>query len=770
MSRRTHARIQFDALTIEGGLLPAEWLGRVAALDAPAQSPADYGVPKGLQLRDEISRYWRIAEALWAEFASGRAQPGHDAAGAARAFVRQLLTEVLGFAELAPGCEVEAGGRRFPVTYQALGGHVPIFVGAPGERLDDAVMRHGDGVRRRSAWAALQEYLNAAEDALWGLASNGLLIRLGRDNASLTRPAWLEADLERIFTDGLFADFSALWLVLHASRFGRADQAADAAPLEAWRAAGREEGSRARDQLRKGVEAALRELGQGFVAHPQNTALRDALASGALTPGEYFNELLRLVYRMIFLLTVEEREILHAEDADVATRALYREGYGMRRLRDRAVRSTLHDRHGDLWASLLPVFAGLGRAGGEPALGLPGLGGLFAPEQCPTLDACALDNRSLLISVFRLAWLREPGALSRVNWKDMGPEELGSVYESLLELVPRVSTDAREFGFAGAAESAGNTRKLTGSYYTPDTLVQQLLDTALEPVVAQRLAAHPENLADALLSISVIDPACGSGHFLLAAARRLAGHLARARAGGTPGAAEYRHALREVVTHCIYGVDRNPMALELARMALWLEAFSPDRALGFLDHHLVCGDALLGLMDLNAVRTGIPDEAFKALTGDDKEVAKALAKRNRDYRKTLTKADDGQYAIKLSPGPLGKAFDALDALEDDDVDAYEAKRRRFLELHSTADESPAALAADCFLAAFLSPKRGKDDLDRVPTSRELLFLLEGSGRVSPDVAVHARKVCRDARVLHWPLAFPQVFEDGGFDVVLGNPP
>jgi hypothetical protein len=770
MSRRTPARIQFDALTLEGGLLPAEWLGRVAALDAPAQAPTDYGVPKGLQLRDEIGRYWRIAEALWAEFASGRTQPGHDAAGAARAFIRQLLTEVLGFGELAPGGEVEAGGRRFPVTFQALGGRVPVYVGAPGERLDDAVMRHGDGVRRRSAWGALQEYLNAAEDALWGLASNGLLIRLGRDNASLTRPAWLEADLERIFADGLFADFSALWLVLHASRFGRADQPVDAAPLEAWRAAGREEGSRAREQLRKGVEAALRELGQGFVAHVQNTALRDALASGALTPGEYFNELLRLVYRMIFLLTVEEREIVHAEGADAATRALYREGYGMRRLRDRAVRSTQHDRHGDLWASLLPVFAGLGRAGGEPALGLPGLGGLFAPEQCPTLDACALDNRSLLVAVFRLAWLREPGALSRVNWKDMGPEELGSVYESLLELVPRVSTDAREFGFAGAAESAGNTRKLTGSYYTPDALVQQLLDTALEPVVAQRLAAHPENLADALLSISVIDPACGSGHFLLAAARRLAGHLARAKAGGTPGAAEYRHALREVVTHCIYGVDRNPMALELARMALWLEAFSPDRALGFLDHHLVCGDALLGLMDLSAVRGGIPDEAFKALTGDDKEVAKALAKRNRDHRKALTKADDGQYAIKLTTGALGEAFDALDALEDPDVDAYEAKRRRFLELHSAADESPAALAADCFLAAFLSPKRSDDDLQRVPTSRELLFLLEGSGRVSSNVAAHARKICREARVLHWPLAFPQVFEDGGFEVVLGNPP
>src|SRR5690606_36117418 len=114
--------------------------------------------------------------------------------------------------------------------------------------------------------------------------------------------------------------------------------------------------------------------------------------------------------------------------------------------------------------------------------------------------------------------------------------------------------------------------------------------------------------------------------FLLAAARRLATRLASVRTAGMPGAHEYRLALRDVVTHCIHGVDRNPMALELARMSLWLETYTPDRALGFLDHHLVQGDALLGLLDLGVLKDGIPDEAFKALTGDDKAVAKTLAK------------------------------------------------------------------------------------------------------------------------------------------------
>ena len=780
MARSNTAQIQFDALSLEGAILPPEWLGKVAALEAAAQTPADYGIPKGLQLRDEIGRYWRIAQAVWTEFTAAR--DGSDSVGACKRLTRDLLMQVFGFGDLAPAGERVVSGRSFPVAFEALGGRVPVVVGPPTESLDQNVPRHGDGTRRRSAWGVLQEYLNATDGALWGITTNGLCLRLGRDNASLTRPAWLEADIERIFGEERFADFSVLWLLLHASRFGRADQPVQEAPLERWREAGHEEGSRARDALRVGVEDALRTLGQGFVAHPSNGALRAALASGELAPGDYFNELLRLVYRMIFLLTVEERGILHIPGADADAVSLYATGYGLRRLRERSVRHSAHDRHSDLWSSLRPVFAGLGRAEGEPALGLPGLGGLFASDQCPHLDAAVLENRALLTAVFRLAWLREGGALARVNWKDMGVEEFGSVYESLLELVPVVSDGGRRFGFAGEGESAGNARKLTGSYYTPDTLVQQLLDTALEPVVSERLAQHPEPRAaeEALLSLAVVDPACGSGHFLLAAARRLAGHLARVRSGGTPGAAEYRHALRDVATHCIHGVDRNPMALELARMALWLEAYTPDRALGFLDHHLVCGDALLGLLDLNAVKDGIPDDAFKALTGDDKDVAKVLTKLNRAGRKAIeAQRKNGQLSLALGTDKLAAAYKELDALGDDVIEGVTAKRARYDALRAEAQQSAAALAADLFVGAFLMPKRlaeGERALTeqqaggRFPTTAALSMALEGSLAPTHSAALAARSVCANARVLHWPLAFPQVFARGGFDVVLGNPP
>ncbi|WP_434480824.1 Eco57I restriction-modification methylase domain-containing protein [Gemmatimonas sp.] len=780
MARRNTAQIQFDALSLEGAILPPEWLARVAALEAPAQSAADYGIPKGLQLRDEIGRYWRVAQAVWADFVAARR--GNDVDGAARRLTREMLTQVFGFADLAAAGERNAGGRVFPLAFEALGGRVPVVVGPSTESLDQNAVRHGDGTRRRSAWGALQEYLNAADGALWGFATNGLCVRLGRDNASLTRPAWLEADLERIFTEERFADFSVLWLLFHASRFGRPGQPVHEAPLEQWREAGRQDGSRAREALRVGVEDALRALGQGFLAHPENGALREALATGALAPTDYFNELLRLVYRMIFLLTVEERGILHQTDADPDAVTLYREGYGMRRLRERSVRYAAHDRHADLWKSLRPVFGALGNADGEAALALPGLGGLFGPDQCPHLDASSLENRALLTAVFRLAWLREGDALARVNWKDMGVEEFGSVYESLLELVPVVSEAGRRFGFAGEGESAGNARKLTGSYYTPDSLVQQLLDTALEPVVAQRLAEHADSkeAERALLSLAVVDPACGSGHFLLAAARRLAGHLARLRAGGTPGAAEYRHALRDVVTHCIHGVDRNPMALELARMALWLEAYTPDRALGFLDHHLVCGDALLGLLDLGAVKDGIPDEAFKALTGDDKDIAKLLTKLNRSGRKTLEEQRKRQdFGLALGTRSLGDAWAALDALSDDGLAGVDAKRAAYARLRAEAESDPRTLAADLFVGAFLMPKalaEGERALTeagaraRFPSTSALVSVLDGTMSLEHTVVQAARRACAVASVLHWPLAFPQVFARGGFDVVLGNPP
>ena len=313
--------------------------------------------------------------------------------------------------------------------------------------------------------------------------------------------------------------------------FGRPGEPPETCPPEAWREAGRQEGTRARDKLSAGFRQALEALGQGFLAHAANRQLRAALHAGDLTKERCFGQLLRLVYRLVFLLTVEERNLLHPKNASEPARRRYAEGYALRRLRDRAVRGSAHDRRRDLWEAVIVVFRGL--AGGEPRLGLPALAGLFAPEECPDLDAAKLENRALLGALFHLAWLREPSGLVRVNWRDMGPDELGCVCEGLLELVPRITEGGRSFSFAGAGESRGHARKTTGSCCAPDELVQRLLASALDPVVRRTIDAHPERPAAALLDLAIVDPACGSGHFLLAAARRLADHVARLRVGGT---------------------------------------------------------------------------------------------------------------------------------------------------------------------------------------------------------------------------------------------
>lgn len=512
--------------------------------------------------------------------------------------------------------------------------------------------------------------------------------------------------------------------------------------------------------------------------------MREALSSGALTSQDYFKELLRLVYRQIFLLTIEEREILHPPGADSQAVALYAQGYGLRRLRDRAVRRSAHDRYGDLWQGLKQVWMGL--AVGQSVLALPPLGGLFETSQCPHLDAARLENRHLLLALFHLAWLRaEPNApLSRVNWRDMGPEELGSIYESLLELVPLLSQEHRQFSFQTGAAARGNARKTTGSYYTADPLVQEQLDSALEPVVATILATHPtgDGAVQALLSISVIDPACGSGHFLLAAARRIAGHLARVRAqmrdalagnGGQPTPDDYRHALRDVVTHCVYGVDMNPMALELARMALWLEAYTPDAPLGFVDHHFKLGNALLGVMDPKTLLEGVPDEAYKELTGDVKALCRDLKRRNRQERDGLNRMraaasfSQSLQAMELSitAGPLQQ----LDALPDATLADIAAKRQAYAALQQGAGVDGLALALHLYCAAFLLPKHGTESSTVVPTTQDVMNALMGQP-VAPQKAAAAMSLAERTPLLHWRFAFAQVFARGGFTVVLANPP
>ncbi|MBC9070594.1 N-6 DNA methylase [Thauera sp. CAU 1555] len=774
MARRNNHELAFAALSIEGALLAPDFLNKVAHLDAKSdQNETDYDIPRGLKLRDEVGRYWKIAQNLWQDFSVRRERSDVDShAVTVRDFLEPFCRQVLGFADMRPVGQVTLDERIFPIGFAAGEGRVPLVFAAHDQGLDKPSTRHGDGVRRRSPFLLAQEYLNASSDCLWAVVSNGLKLRILRDNPSLTRPAYIEADLEAILNEGLYPDFTALWLLAHASRFGKVGAEPADCALERWRNTAQEDGIRARDRLRVGVTEALRALGTGFLAHKDNAELRRRIEAGELSTQAYFEQLLRLIYRFIFLATIEDRELVFAPDATPEARERYLSGYSLTRLRQLAARRRSYDRHADLWQVLTITFAGLGR--GQPALGLPALGGLFEAAQCPDLDCARLENQALLSALFSLCFFRDGAALSRVNYRDMDSEELGSVYESLLELVPQVTLTggARRFGFVGDEEEGstkGNARKLTGSYYTPDSLVQELIKSALEPVIARTLAENPQEPVQALLALTVCDPACGSGHFLLAAARRIADEVALLRAPeGNPSQQDFRHALRDVVAHCIYGVDKNPMAVELARTALWLEAYTPDRPLTFLDAHLRCGDALLGVLDEAILQDGIPDKAFNALSGDDKEVVKRIKKANRDALKSIVKAKErSRQMLSLD---LDENVDAasFEALPDDTLEALQAKRAAHAALEASIAASKARLAADIFVAAFVLPKTVETEA-RMPTSQDLWLVLNGDAP-RPGIAESAHAAAQSAQAFHWWQAFPQVKARGGFDVLLGNPP
>jgi len=776
--RKPQAALNLPTLTLEGGLFLPDQLEKAALGSAQWQTEADYGTPKGLKLKDDYSRAFQIACAQWKHFAAQLERTDVDAAALTHTFVQELLRDVFGYANLQTCSGIQLGERRYPVNL--LAGNVPVVVAPHTFALVETDTRFaiaGSGTRKKSAFMLMQELLNANPDYLWGIACNGKTLRLLRDTATLTRPTFLEIDLADLLGGQRYAEFANVWRLLHASRSAGSPTECN---WEKWRAAGQEEGTRVRDGLRLGVTDALLILGEGFIQHPANEALRSALHNGDLSKDAYFQQLLRLIYRLIFVFSVEERGLLHPKDESkeaLAARRAYAEGYAVARLRDLCLKRRPRNRFDDHWQALRIVFKGLSE--GETRLALPALGGLFATSQCPALDAASLDNAHLLAAMQNLRWASHKGVLAPVDYRNMGPEELGSVYESLLELVPEIDLPARKFGFVGLTSegsTAGNARKLSGSYYTPDSLVQELIKSALDPVIEQRIAAQPESPVEALLAIRVIDPACGSGHFLLAAARRLAEKLAQLRAtDGEQTEQDFRHALREVVSRCIFGVDRNPMAIELARTALWLEGFEEGRPLGFLDHHLQVGDALLGLTDLKALELGIAKDAFKPLSGDDKEVCKQLAKANAAALKDLEKKRKarafGQLDVASSQDSGLKPLQALEALPENstqEIAVKEAAYRAFLEQAKT---SRLAHAADLLVGAYLLPKREGAETS-IPTSGTLYLTLLGDVLPTDQqgALAIAQTACAEARVLHWPLAFPQVFASGGFDCVLGNPP
>jgi hypothetical protein len=758
-----------SVITLEGGLLAADLIDALATDpgSVAGQRPEDFGMPD-VRLSEEMQDLFAQVRTQWQRFERRRLAASDVAVGVTR---EAWVLPLLGFLDFHPEYQrasIQLGGQSYPISHLDGEGEsaIPVHVAA----FDDDLDRRGER-QRFSPHALVQDYHNRS-DALWGIVTNGRRLRILRDTTRLARPVYLEFDLQGIAAGNQYAEFARLFRLIHRTRFPAKGAAPHDCLLERWYQEGVEQGGRVRERLREGVEKALEIFGTGLLEHPKSTALLHHLEQGTLSREAYYRQLLRLVYRLLFLMVAEERRLLFVDDPDKAEhQRLYTSWYSIEHLRERAMGRRGRDPHGDLWQGLCQAFRLFREEEAAAGLGLGVLDGeLFSIEACQMLEGAHLRNDRLLDAVFRLSTFEETegksrrkrGTRRRVSFAALDVEELGSVYESLLDFHPHIDTGRRRFSLVGGSE-----RKTTGSYYTPKELVAELIKSALEPVLAERVkaAASAAEKERAILAMRVIDPACGSGHFLLAAARRMGRELARVRSGeNEPSPRAHREAVRDVIRHCIYAVDKNPLAVDLCKVALWIESHTAGLPLSFLDHHVRRGDALIGVMDLDVLKDGIPDAAYKPLTGDDKATASDPRKRNKAEAKDALQ----HYYDLAGLESFARAMAELDAMPEDGIADIAAKTRRYRALHDGNEAwSRIKQACDLYCAAFFMPKTPAT-ARLVPTRAHLRDAL--SGRLHSQVVAHLLTLADEQRFFHWPLEFPEVLQAGGFDVVLGNPP
>jgi hypothetical protein len=1039
---KVRAKNIFTTVRAEGAILPTDLLQRIVDNDNDLDglTPAAYHLLEGEKLNEAINRSWSRLRGAWASFQGGLERlPESDAATkVTRDRILLPLFQELGYGRLTTTRAIDIEGKAYPISH--LWQNTPIHL--VGYRVDlDKRTAGVAGAARSSPHSLVQEFLNRSDDHLWAFVSNGRRLRILRDNASLTRQAYVEFDLEAMMAGEVYADFVLLWLLCHQSRVevresgvGNRESGAASTPdsrlstpqgcwLEKWSKIANDQGKRALDALRDGVESAISSLGQGFLTHSANRTLRHKLQSGELATQDYYRQLLRLVYRLLFLFVAEDRELLLDPNAEPTAKDRYTLYYSTARLRTLAEKRR-GTRHSDLFHGLRLVMEKLGSEHGCPELALPALGSFlwssdavkdllgeleetnsqeanseianseieapllathYSATRSPRAPSCQIANADLLDAIRALAFITDKHGRRPVDYKNLQSEELGSVYESLLELHPELNISTGTFSLKTAS---GNERKTTGSYYTPESLVQCLLDSALDPVIedtikrASRGVANSEigggntkgtsrseqtsgsvvsrseglarrneagrnvlpadselsqgrnlrndlsnsessgispgeysrglgtgepqgvhsvsqnrsglskgtgnssNSGDeskpdqsrvrgstsqpksgsrqdasgsnsldsgesqvasdssptrysathysptspvetALLNLKICDPACGSGHFLIAAAHRLAKRLAFVRTGDEEPAPEATQtALRDVIGRCIYGVDVNPMAVELCKVALWMEALEPGKPLSFLDHHIQCGNSLLGATPA-LLRQGIPDDAFKPIEGDDKAYCSKYKKQNKEERK-------GQLSLltpDLQPwerlGDLATSMAQVDDISDDDYAGVQRKRQQYEAMVQSTPYLFSRFWADAWCAAFVWIKRppSSEEANSQKANSEIangeiedpLLTTRYSATHSPTGFPYPiteevfRRIERNPhsvdkwmrdeverlrdqyQFFHWHLAFPDVFQvrngesgvesresedeeglepgwDGGFDVVLGNPP
>jgi hypothetical protein len=771
--------MNYPSIRIEGAILSPDILEGLHD-DNIGQRPADFGLDSGIKVKDEIARAWADGQDYWRIFQRklDTLKIDSPATTETRNLWMVPLMGLLGYQLEYQPKAAELNGKTYAISHRVVNrAHTPLHIIGCREPagLDKKPERTHIGTPRMSAHGLVQEYLNL-HDELYGIVTNGRVLRLLRDSSRLIKLTYLEFDLDRIFTDGLFADFAVLYRLLHATRLPANQDSATESLLERYHQDSLDSGARIRDGLSKAVEQAIKDFANGFLTHPHNDELRSQINAAKLSAEDYYSYLLHLIYRLLFLMVIEERGLVFPNHTNPKHRDIYQNYYSLQRLRRLAEKRHLADqRHHDLWLSLLTTFQLFESETTATKLGLAPLAGdLFSPQAIAILGQSSLANAVLLGCLRSLSLYQHPdnGQMLRVNYAALNVEEFGSVYEGLLEYQPvfLINSPAGdgnraniEFDFA-----QGDKRAATGSHYTPDELVQPLIKHSLDYLIADKLKENDREAA--LLSLRVADIACGSGHILLAAARRIAIELAIVRTDEEqPSPPAIRAATRDVIKNCIYGVDLNPLAVELCKVALWLEAHIPGEPLNFLDHHIKCGNAIVGFAKREELERGIPDEAFANQPGDEKDIAALYRKQNKKERENPKQILVSDPVIEQQLDAILNRWQTLSNLPEQTPAQIDQKKQRFIEFSQSQDAWTLNEIAAMPIAQFYIEKTNANR-HKLITDAEYRHYLKGQQTPQGPAVAEAFAMAHKKRFFHWFLEFPEIIARGGFDCILGNPP
>ncbi|MHA1684753.1 MAG: Eco57I restriction-modification methylase domain-containing protein [Promethearchaeota archaeon] len=663
--------------------------------------------------------------------------------------------------------------KSFRVTHHNKGIKALFFqIVNPNEDLNSSI---DSNPQRKTHHDTCQQFVNLHQDVKWLLLSNGRILRALTKYYYSYSKGYVEFDLENIFANRDIQEFNLMYSLLHVSRFKKVD-GEDKLLLDAFQEESLKEGVKVGDSLRDNVHDAIELLGDELIH--QNPIFKDLTLDGKVDLNEYYAELLRIIYRIFFILYAEQRDMLPGAGS------LYFEQFSLSTLRMMAEKPLKKDPSCDLWKRMFLTFKLV--KDGNPFLEIPCYDGrLFDDEIIPIIktNELMLSNELLLKVIKLLTTTAEKNIRQRINFLEISEEEIGAIYESLLDFKPFVS-ESSQFQLIYTTTD----RKSTGSYYTPKELIDILIKTTLQQLVKDRLKDAGDSKSQrekVLLDIKVCDPACGGGTFLLSALDYLGEKLAEVRTGiNNPSEDVLRHARRDVLQHCIYGVDKNPLAVELAKISLWLRACVKDKPLNYLDNHVKCGNSLVGLGQKKEIKYINPD-AFKAIPGnkstgiegENKSLAtkaKNFIKKEIQGIKTSGKMTRLSFFLteKKTADICSVEFQKVIDMPEDDPFLIKKKELKYKHLKQYSQYQQALNEANIWTSAYFWSLE-RENLGDIPSMRLISELREGVKSNSNEKLLNEiNKIADQNQFFHWYIEFPEVFSEkrGGFDCMLGNPP